>query len=67
MSFDPYKPKPSPRMIEYWSKLAKDWESMGNQQEALNYYRKALNASKSIFGDSHKVTRLCQDKLAALK
>jgi len=59
------KVQPSPGLIQYWSKLGDQWNSMGRTQEASNYYQKALEMSQKVFGPSHRTTKNLADQVGS--
>ena len=52
------KMQPSPGLVQYWSKLGDQWNQMGQDKQAYDYYKKAHDMSEEVFGPSHKTTKV---------
>ncbi|MCP4298556.1 MAG: hypothetical protein GY786_23460 [Proteobacteria bacterium] len=59
-------PVPSPQLMQYFSKLGDEWESIGAHEQAEDYYRKAMKISKYFYGNKHDFTKGLQEKVGGL-
>ncbi len=57
---------PSPRLMQYFTKLGEQWENVGALEQAEDYYRKAMKISIRFYGNNHKFTQHLSAKIGGM-
>ncbi|OGG95384.1 MAG: hypothetical protein A2527_07645 [Candidatus Lambdaproteobacteria bacterium RIFOXYD2_FULL_50_16] len=60
------KMQPSPGLVQYWAKLGDQWNQMGQDKQAYEYYKKAHEMSAQVFGPGHQTTRNLSARLGKI-